>query len=121
MERKLDDAEMISFINKYGPSARVVYSFSHCPDRYEKRITETLTATQLHAFESIVTDIWTLDVDDTSSSLDMILIKPANHRSSFCASMVSRHIAQLVIAALEAKKAHGGHRLFELIRGVTPC
>ncbi|KAI9462947.1 hypothetical protein HD554DRAFT_2316226 [Boletus coccyginus] len=112
-------AQLTTFFELYGPSARAAYSFAHRIQDFESQLQAAIDSLSLDHVTKMVDDLASLRVN-AELPHRLFIIHPGETRSSLIIKFASQHISEKLVAALESKVSSAARVLFEVYNRNAP-
>ncbi|KAI9568403.1 hypothetical protein HD554DRAFT_2099941 [Boletus coccyginus] len=106
-------AQLKTFFERYGPSARNAYSFAHRIQDFESQLQAAIDTLSVDITTKMVNDLASLSVN-AETPHRLFIIHPGETRSSLIIKFASQYISEKLVAALECKVSSAAQVLFEV-------
>jgi hypothetical protein len=93
------EAELETFYNKWGPSARSVYTHASSPDLYEGPMLEAIGKVTFKELDNVLCQATSLDLSSEVSHR-LLLVCPGDTRNTFIAVIPTRYLYERLKDAL---------------------
>ncbi|KAI9461460.1 hypothetical protein HD554DRAFT_2316550 [Boletus coccyginus] len=112
-------AQLKTFFELYGPSARTAYSFAHRIQYFEYQLQGAISSLSVDHVTKMVDGLASLHVN-ADLPHRLFIIHPGETRASLIIKFASQHISEKLVAALERKVSSAAWVLFEVYNRNPP-